>query len=172
MKETREVSLVEAGLLTSLPMWATMLGIFLGGFVSDYVFQRTGNLRAALQGVAILSMVLCAALTSVAYFVAQPVLAVLLISGDSFCAAFAGPCAYTITIDVGGRHVPAVFSTMNMCGNLGAAVFPLLVPLFLNVTGSWDLVLFLFVGLYVVAAVLWLIADPAQPIFDEAADET
>ena len=35
-------------------------------------------------------------------------------------------------------------------------------PLFLNVIGSWDLVLFLFVGLYVAAAVLRLIAAPRE----------
>ena len=54
--------------------------------------------------------------------------AVLLISAGSFCASMGGPCAYAITIDMGGRHVAPVFSTMNMAGNVGAMLFPLLIP--------------------------------------------
>ena len=68
----------------------------------------------------------------------------------AFCAAFAGPCAYSATIDMGGRHVTMVFSLMNMAGNLGAVAFPILVPYLLNEdpdvagSGNWDLVLFTF----------------------------
>lgn len=168
LKETRGVTLVEAGLLTSIPLWSMMLGSFTGGFTSDFVFRRTGSLDAARRGIAICSMICCASLASCTYFVKDPVLATLLIGAGSFWASVAGPCAYSITIDVGGRHVPAVFSTMNMCGNIGAAAFPLLVPLFLDATGeNWNLVLFLFVGLYVLAAVFWLLADAGKPIFDE-----
>ena len=167
LQEARGVSLVQAALLTSLPLWSTVLGSFVGGLVSDNVFQRTGSLKAARQGIGVLSMVACALFATIAYFISNPLIAVILISAGSFSAAFAGPCAYSITIDVGGRHVPAVFSTMNMCGNLGAAVFPLLVPLFLEATGSWSLVLFLFVGLYIVAAAFWLLAEPTRPIFDD-----
>jgi ACS family glucarate transporter-like MFS transporter len=167
LKETRGVSLVGAGLLTSIPMWSMMLGSFVGGYASDFVFRRTGSLDMARRGIAVCSMIFCASLASGAYFVDDPVLATLLIGAGSFWASVAGPCAYSITIDVGGRHVPAVFSTMNMFGNIGAAVFPILVPLFLDATGSWDLVLFLFVGLYVLAAAFWLLADAAKPIFDE-----
>ena len=42
-----------------------------------------------------------------------------------------------ITIDMGGRHVAPVFSTMNMAGNLGAMLFPLAVPWFVRGAG-WD----------------------------------
>jgi MFS family permease len=102
-----------------------------------------------------------------AHFIDDPVLATLLFGVGSFWSSFAGPCAYTFTIDVGGRHVPAVFSTMNMFGNIGSAAFPLLVPLLLKNTGSWNYVLILFAGLYLVAAAFWLAADPTKPIFPD-----
>jgi hypothetical protein len=145
------------------------LGAFSGGVASDFVYRKTGSLNAARRGISFWCMIFCALLAGLAYFVADPVLATLLISIGSFWAAVAGTCSYTFTIDVGGRHVPAVFSTMNMCGNIGSAIFPMLVPLFLHLTDdNWDLVLFLFVGLYIAAAGFWLMADASKPIFAEA----
>jgi ACS family glucarate transporter-like MFS transporter len=78
----------------------------------------------------------------------------------------AGPCAYSITIDMGGRHVASVFSVMNMWGNIGATVFPFLVPLLTRLTGNWNSVLFLFAALYVVAAACWLPFNADRAIFD------
>jgi MFS family permease len=104
-------------------------------------------------------MLSCALLIVLAYFAADVWLAVAVISAGSFCAAFGGPCAYTITMDVGGKHVAPVFSTMNMWGNIGAFVFPILVPWLVR-AGGWDLVLFIFAGIYVVAAACWLAFDP------------
>jgi hypothetical protein len=68
-------------------------------------------------------------------------------------------------IDVGGRHVPAVFSTMNMFGNFGAGLMPFVVPHFRSAIerlGSgvaamqcsrWAAVLLLFASLYLLAAI-------------------
>ena len=66
---------------------------------------------------------------------------------------------------MGGRHVTTVFSTMNMAGNLGAFVFPIVVPRLVHL-GGWDGVYFLFVGIYVAAALCWLLLNPNGTIFD------
>jgi MFS family permease len=119
--------------------------------------------------VSVVSQLGCALLIVWAYFIHDPWLAVLVIAAGSLCSAFAGPAAYTITIDMGGKHVAPVFSTMNMAGNIGAAVFPFLVPPLVAVTGSWDLVLFLFAGIYVAAALCWMPFNPEGTIFDRPA---
>lgn len=169
LRETRGVADLEAGLLTSLPLLAVVVGSPVGGLLSDWILARTGSRRAARQGLAIASMVACSLLVVSSYPIDNPWLAVLVISAGSFCASFGGPCAYTATIDIGGRHVPMVFSLMNMAGNLGAFVFPLVVPLLLNEgktpgSGNWSLVLFTFAGMYLVAAVFWLLADTRSVI--------
>src|SRR5262249_55933089 len=64
MKETRGVSLVQAGLLNSIPLWSMMVGSFAGGFTSDLVFRLTGSLNAARRGIAIFSVLSCAAVAS------------------------------------------------------------------------------------------------------------
>jgi len=168
LQETRGVTLQQSAWLTALPVITFMLAAFVGGGLSDFVLLRTGNLDAARRGVATTTLLLCAGVIGAAWFVQQPLLAVLVISAGMFLAGFAGPCSYALTIDVGGRHVPAVFSTMNMFGNFGAGLMPFVVPHFRSAieqfagTGSdavqfsWAAVLLLFASLYLLAAVCWI----------------
>jgi ACS family glucarate transporter-like MFS transporter len=165
LMETRPVSVGESGVLTSLPLWGVVLGSPVGGLVSDQILARTGSRRLSRQGVAIASQLACAVLTLLAYPVAGAVPAVLLISAGAFLASFASPCAYTISIEMGGKHVATVFSLMNMAGNLGAMVFPVAVSWLVD-AGGWDPMLFVFAGIYVAAALCWLGVDPRGTVFD------
>ena len=115
-----------------------------------------------------LLLVLSLPLIFLALVIADTNAAVAVISLGSFFAALAGPCAYTITIDMGQQHVATVNSTMNMCGNLGAWAFPVAVPWLLKNFGGWDAVLVVFGGTYVLAAVFWLILNPNGNILDQS----
>jgi ACS family glucarate transporter-like MFS transporter len=166
LRETRGVSIPGSGWLTGLPVMATAVGCLVGGGVSDWILVRSGSRRLARKWLAVTCMGGCAALTASAYGIQDALVAVALISAGTLVASFAAPCAYAITIDMGGDHRVAVFSTMNMWGNIGAAVFPHLVPPLVRATGSWDLVLFLFAGMYLTAGVFWLLLDPSGTVFD------
>jgi len=168
LQETRNVSVEKSGELTAMTILAALAGALLGGMVSDWVLSRTGRQRLARQGLAVLGMLLCAGFIVLAFFVEDVVLAVAVISAGSFCASLAGPPGYTVTIGMGGKHVATVFGTMNMAGNVGAALFPILVPYLLDLPGGWDLVLFVFAGLYLVAAVFWALLDANGSVFDQA----
>ena len=168
LQEARGVSILQSGLLTTLPIVARIVGGLAGGVISDRVLQRTGSLRWARQGVAVTSLTACAILVFAALGVKSAGLAVALTAVGAFFAALAGPCAYTITIDMGGRHVPTVFSTMNMMESVGAAAFPPVAALLRESTGSWNVVLIGFGGLYVAAAIFWLLLRPVGTIFDQS----
>lgn len=165
LRETHGVSTRQSGVLNSLPLWGVVAGGLVGGAASDWVLARTGSLRWSRQGVAVVSLCACAGLILLSHGIENVLLAVLLISAGSFCASLAGPCAYTITMDLGGRHIAPVFSVMNMAGNVGAIVFPLVVPWLKDATGSWDAVLYLFAGIYFAAALCWLMVNPSRKIF-------
>jgi ACS family glucarate transporter-like MFS transporter len=168
LQESRGVTIGTSGVLTMLPLLSVVAGSLAGGAVSDAVLRRSGSLRLARQALAGCSLVLCAALTLSAYFFADALTAVLIISAGSFFAAIAGPCGYTITIDMGGEHVPTVNSVMNMCGNLGAMLFPLAVPWLLRETGSWNAVLLCFGALYIAGAICWWCLRAQGNVFDQA----
>ncbi len=144
-----------------------MTGSFIGGAVSDLILVRSGSLRLARSGVAFVSMLLCSLFILCAYFIANPFFAVVTISLGTFCASIGGPCAYTVTIDMGGRHTAVLFATMNMVGNLGAFAFIRLVPEITQHLG-WNSVLALFGVLYVGAAAFWLMINPQRTVVEQS----
>lgn len=156
-----------AGFLNMLPVLMVVPAGMLGGLLSDWVFARTGSLRMSRQGLAAGSILVCAATFFAAYPLEDVWLSVGVISLGSFCVSLAGACAYSITIDMGGRHVSVVFSIMNMAGNLGAAVFPLVVPWLVKLAG-WNSVLLLVGGIYLGAALCWMALRPEGTIFQQS----
>ncbi|MGE0609005.1 MAG: MFS transporter [Pirellulales bacterium] len=164
LQESRHVSISKSGIMNSLPLLAVVASGFVGGWASDKLTLLTNSQRIGRQAFAAGSLLLSAGLIVLAYFVADVWLAVLVISLGSFCASLAGPSAYAVTIDMGGKHVGTVFGLMNMSGNFAAAGIPLLLPLLQKMTGSWDFVLFLFAGIYLAGAICWLMFDSRQTI--------
>lgn len=172
LQEARGVSAPQSGILTSLPLLGVVLGGLLGGLIVDAIARITGSRRASRQGSALFSMICSAVFILLAKAIADPLGAVVLISCGSFFGGLAGACAYTVTIDKAGPYVAPVFGLMNMTGNIGAAVFPLAVAWFLQVTGeNWSALLFLFAGIYVIAGLFWCALNPEGELVPTVADE-
>jgi MFS transporter, ACS family, D-galactonate transporter len=167
LQETRGVSLEKSAYLSALPLMAVVIGGLAGGTLSDVVLRRTGSRRLGRQAVAGISMTLCGAIILCAYFIDNPILAVIVISIGTLFFALGSPVSYAITMDMGDKHVATVFSTMNMSGNLGAALFPLVVTKFRAAT-SWESVLLLFGGMFLASAFCWLMLNPNGTIFDQS----
>ena len=168
LQEARGVKIISSGLLTMLPLFADVIGSLAGGALSDLVLKRTGSVRLSRQTLSVAAMSVCALLTFSAYFCTEVSLIVMVISAGTFCAAVGNPCSCAITMNMGGHHVPTVMSMMNMSGNLGAALFPLAVPLLLRATGSWNAVLLGFGALYVASAACWALLKVEGDVMDQA----
>ena len=160
LQETRGVSVRESGYLQALVLTGTFAGAIFGGLIVDWIWRRSSNLRLSRCGVGGLALFSCALLILMAWFVQSVTLAVGLLALGSFFAALAGPCSYSTTIDIGGSHVPQVFGVVNMCGNFAAASCPILVAWLFERTENWNLVLLLFAGVYLAAAVFWVFVNP------------
>ena len=172
LQEARGLTVVRSGVLTMLPLLGDVGGSFLGGVISDAVLRWSGSARVARQVVSAVAMTCCALLVGGSRWVAGSESAVVLISAGMFCAAVGNPCANAVAMRIGGAHVATLSALNNMCGNLGAAAFPLVVPVLLRSSGGWDAVLNVFVGLYFVASVAWLLMrDVCQTPTDVAAAE-
>lgn len=177
LQETRNVSPAKSGFLNALPLLATVCGTWIGGAASDTLYRRTGSIGVARRKLAAACLLSCAGFVMAAYFIADPLWAVGFISLGALVASVAGPCAYTITIDMGDRHVATLFATMNMCGNFGALLFINGVPLLLDLVGrhypdyagsAWDAVLLLFALMYVGAAACWFFLKTNGTVLDHS----
>jgi nitrate/nitrite transporter NarK len=168
LQETRGVSIAKSGFLNMLPLLAVVGGGLVGGALSDRLLAWTGSLDLARRWMSMLSLFTCAALIFWALVIDDTLTSVLVISGGSFFAALAAPCAYAVSMDMGGPQVATVNATMNMMGNLGAWAFPIVVPWLLTRFGSWDAVLVTFGALYVVGALFWLLLKPEGTIVEQS----
>ena len=171
LQETRGVSSLESGVLTTIAGVGGVVGSLTGGFASDWLLQRTGNARLSRQGVAVAGMASCSLLIITSFFVSDVQGSIALITLGIFCATFGGVSGYTVAITFGGRHVATVFSSMNMCGNIGAALFPLTAGWLVHRTGNWNLMLMLFAGIMAVDAVCWAILNPRGTLFGDDDDD-
>ena len=165
LQESRHITVMKFGMLSILPHLAVAAACLIGGGLTDAAYRRTGRLDLSRKGLAVVSLTLCTLLIFSAYFVADATLAVVVISLGIFCAGLAGPSAYAVTMDMGSRHVGAVFATMNMIGNFGAGMLPWLIPRFrkwiasnpglLDFCGgdSWNVIVMLIALLHLAAAI-------------------
>lgn len=167
LQKTRDVSLVGSGVLTTVAGIGGVLGSLTGGFASDWLLLRTGNARLSRQGIAVVGMSICSLLIVCSYFVRDVNQSIALITLGAFCATFGGVSGYTVAISFGGRHVATVFSTMNMFGNMGAALFPITAGWLVARTGNWNLILFLFAAIMAIDAVCWALLNPQGTLFGD-----
>lgn len=171
LQKTRDVSLLGSGVLTTVAGIGGVVGSLTGGFFSDWLLIRTSNQRLSRQGIAVVGMGTCSLLILASYFVSDVYTSIALITLGAFCATFGGVSGYTVAISFGGRQVATVFSTMNMFGNMGAALFPVTAGWLVAVTGNWNLILFLFAGVMAIDAVCWALLNPQGTLFGDENDD-
>src|SRR5262249_7129758 len=134
----------------------------------DLVLARTASRRAARQGVAIGGILGGLFVYVLAYQVPNLTGAVLLACLGLFIMTFSSPCAYALSMDMGGRNLPVIFATMNMAGNLGSWAFTKYIPRIVTWRG-WEGALLVFAAMHVVAIVCWLLLNP-NGVIGESAD--
>lgn len=161
LKEVHGVTLASAGRLTSLPLLGVVLGGAIGGWLSDWIERRTGSKRLSRQSIGVASHGLCGLLILIAQSIQNPIHAVCLISLGSFIFALGSSGSYAITMDLGGTRAPTLFALMNMCGNFGAALSPIVVG-GLIASAGWSSVLPFFGSIYIAAAICWGFLNPQR----------
>jgi nitrate/nitrite transporter NarK len=99
-----------------------------------------------------------------ATFFQQPILAVLSIALASFFNDITMPGSWTTCMDIGGRFTGTVSGAMNMMGNFGGVVSPLVLGAIVQRTGDWNLTFYLTGALYFVGATCWLFINSTKPL--------
>ena len=167
LQKTRGVDLKTSADLSSWVGIGGVIGSLTGGLASDLLLQLTGNRRLARQGLAVSGMLLCSLLMLASMKVADIRIAIFLITAGVFCATFGGVSGYTVAIEFGGQQTATVFSMMNMVGNFGAMLFPLVSGWLTARFNNWNLMILLFAGIMAVDAVCWALLNPRTQLFPD-----
>lgn len=163
LREARGMSLTAMGVYASLPLFAGTLGDLAGGWFSDVVLKRTGNVNLARRWVAIAGFLLSAAATIPAIQSTDPRTSV-----AYYCVAFFGlewtvGISWAIPLDIGGDFAGSVSAVMNTLGNVGGAISAAVVT-YMAKNYGWDAAFMVTSGLCVLAAILYLKIDATKRI--------
>ena len=142
----------------SISSSASRMLVLLGGGFSDWLSGRIGTrMGRRLPGLIGLPLAALAVLGAIAS--GSPHLAALLLATAAGLSAVGVAPGWAVCLEIGGSHAGVVTGAMNMFGNLGGALSPLVVGICVHRLGSYDLPLLSVAFFYMLAAACWLAID-------------
>jgi MFS family permease len=119
--------------------------------------------------VAVPALILAAAFLIPAGLSANPKTAVCLLAASLFCMeCFIGP-AWALPMDVGGEHSGTVAGLMNMAGNLGGSLSPIVFGALVQ-KDLWAAPFMVQAGVLLTGALIWLfLIRPERPVVETQA---
>lgn len=152
--EYRHFALVKAGIYGSLPLWAGVVGDTFGGLATDWLLVKTGRTKLAHRAVAIFGMLGCAAFIVPAAFATSAYIAILCLTGAMFCLECTIGPSWAVPMHVGAQYSGTVSGMMNMAGNIGGALSPIVFGILVTI-GSWQAPFVVAASLLVAGAACW-----------------
>src|SRR5207248_227335 len=126
-----------------LPLFMGGLGSLFCGFISAFLTRVTGSVRTARKLLACTGFAGAGGLFIVASFLHDPLAVMLAIGFSSFCNDLVMPTSWGTCMDVGGKLAGTLSGTMNMMGNFGGFLYPVVAPYILKYSdNNWNRVLY------------------------------
>jgi sugar phosphate permease len=162
--DVRHFTLLKGGLLASLPLWAGVVGDTVGGLATDGLLRRTGNAKLARSSVAITGLLGCAVFIVPAALTEDPYVAVACLTASMFFLECTIGPSWAVPMDTGGKYSGTVSGMMNMAGNFGGAISPIVFG-YLAYGDKWQAPFIVAACLLVVGAAIWAFwIDPTKAI--------
>jgi MFS family permease len=160
--------------MCGMPLFFGAVGCLLGGPLTDGLIRLTGSRRWGRSLPGAVGSVLAGIALVLAVSWESPWPVMFAIAGSSLLKDLSMASTWATSVDIGGRYSATVSGFMNMTGNLGGVVSPLVMGVMLAHFGggsaTWDAVFYMFAGVHVVTGVVWLFVDATRPVFPEDAE--
>jgi len=157
-------SLTQMGFYASLPLMAGVAGDIAGGWASDEVLKRTGNLKMARRIVAIAGFVLAGSMITVAINQTDPLIGVGFFALAVFGLELTVGVSWAVALDIGDEYAGSVSAVMNTSGNLGGTVAAAATG-YLVTYYSWNAAFGVLAVLAAIAAFLFLWIDASKRVY-------
>jgi sugar phosphate permease len=160
----RHFTLLKVGLFASLPLWAGVIGDTVGGLATDYLLKRTGSAKIGRRVVAITGLLGCAVFIVPAALTEDAYVAVWCLTASMFFLECTIGPSWAVPMDTGGKYSGTVSGMMNMAGNIGGALSPIVFGALVQI-GNWQAPFIVAAVLLVLGSAVWAFwLDPDKHI--------
>lgn len=165
------MSEMERALLACVPLFCGGIGCIISGFVAAPFEKLFGGRSRARRIVGVAGFTVSGLMMLVStQLLNLPVMSVFAVGIASLSSDLTLPGSWGACMEVGGRYTGALSGSMNMVGNAGGALAPMVVPLVLAATGNnWGANMLVFAVAYFFAAACWLFINSDERLQDDAA---
>ncbi|WP_129791485.1 MFS transporter [Sphingosinicella sp. CPCC 101087] len=166
LSDARDFDLAQMGLYASVPLAAGVLGDLAGGWFSDGLLKRSGNLKLARRLVAFAGFLIAGVMVPFAATAADPLVSVAFFALAVFGLELTVGVSWAVTLDVGGEFAGSVSAVMNTFGNIAGALTSVATG-YLVVHSGWTSAFFVVSAFCVMGALLFLRLDASRPLYIE-----
>lgn len=134
-----KLDLKNSALFSMLVFGGGVVGDALGGWLSDWIYRRTGSLTRARRDLVIFGMIGSLLCSVPILWITEPVMAALSLGGAFFFAELTIGPMWAIPMDIAPAHSGTASGLMNSGSALAAILSPLVFGVIIDRTGNWSL---------------------------------
>ena len=162
MLHAYKLDLKNSALFASLVFFGGVVGDALGGWLSDWIYRKTGSLTRARRDLVIVGLVGSFVCSAPVLFVTDPVLAALSLGGAFFFAELTIGPMWAIPMDIAPQFSGTASGLMNTGSAFAAIVSPLVFGVVIDATGNWSLPFYGTMGLLLVGTLAAFLMKPEE----------
>ena len=152
--------------ITGLPLLFGGISCLVGGALCDSLLKRVGRKRLVRALFPVIGCVIAAGAMLGVRAVSQPEHAVLLMIVAAAAYDFGQAANWASIVDIGGKYSGSATGFINMVGNAGNYIQPVVGALVFSHFG-WGALFYVYAGCYLLAASMWLFIDPNRTFYDK-----
>ena len=166
--EARGFTVSSTKWLAAAPWMVSAVAFWIGGWATDWLARRTGNLKLARCGIGVFGYSTGAVTLFAVARVENNLTAAMLLALALGLQTTTISAAWSVCLDVGRKYAGIVTGCMNTVGNIGGAIGPLVVGYAVKSWGSWTAPFYIMAAVFVFGAAMWLLVDPRKSVLLES----
>jgi ACS family glucarate transporter-like MFS transporter len=165
LQEARHLSMGGGALLSTLPLFLGGCGSFICGIFYPALNRWTHDVGKSRRLVAYVGFTGATGFLLLSSVIQDATFAMIAMGIASFSNDLVMPGSWAACMDVGGKYAGTLSGAMNMMGNLGGVVSPIVIGYILtNTHNNWSLTFYVSAAVYFAGIFFWLFLDPVTEL--------
>jgi nitrate/nitrite transporter NarK len=166
LNDVHHLSYVASESVWKHPLFYGGISCLLGGLLSDRLVRATGRKWLGRALFPLVGLSTAAAAIYAVRFVQDPDAVVVLICLAGAAHDFGQGANWASIVDIGGRYAGSATGFINLVGNMGGAIQPVVGAWIFNRYG-WNTLFAVYAGMFLLAAAMWLFIDPRRSFHEK-----